>query len=125
MAEATYTWVEVATLDDLWEGEILDVEVDGQLVLLAHLPGGRIVAYQGVCPHQEVALADGEVEETVLTCSAHLWQFDLSTGEGINPDNCQLYRYETRVEGETIYVGYPPQDTRRYNRCREEEKEEE
>ncbi len=121
MVEATQTWIEVATLDDLWEGELLDVEVDGELVLLAHLPGGKIVAYQGICPHQEVNLADGEFEDGILTCSAHLWQFDLHTGAGVNPKNCQLYRYETRVEGETIYVRYPAEDTRRYNRCRESE----
>ncbi len=120
---ATLRWVEVATLDDLWEGEILDVEVDGQIVLLAHLPGGKIVAYQGICPHQEVNLADGEFDEdtAILTCSAHLWKFDLSTGEGVNPKGCRLYRYETRVEEEVIYVGYPPEETRRYNRCRENE----
>ena len=30
-------WVKVATLDDLWEGDFLDLEVEGEEVVLAHL----------------------------------------------------------------------------------------
>ena len=122
MSETTLKWIDVATLDDLWEGEMLAVEVDGETVLLAHLPGNTIVAYQGICPHQEYALSEGLLEEdtATLTCSGHHWQFDIRTGQGINPVGCNLYRYAVKVEGETIFVGYPLGDTRRYNRCREE-----
>ncbi|MBX6762988.1 MAG: Rieske 2Fe-2S domain-containing protein [Rubrobacteraceae bacterium] len=124
-SEATLKWVEVATLDDLWEGEMMDVEVDGEEVLLVHLPGGRVVAYQGICPHQEYSLVEGELDEetNVLTCAAHEWQFDVRNGEGVNPIGCRLYQYEVKVdEDETIHVGYPESDREhRYNRCREEE----
>lgn len=122
-SEVTLKWVEVAMLDDLWEGEILDVEVDGEEVLLIHLPGEQIVAYQGICPHQETSLVDGEYDEEteVLTCGAHHWQFDVKGGEGVNPTGCNLYRYEVKVDDdEKIHVGYPEGDEQRYNRCREE-----
>ena len=55
---ATLEWIEVATLDDLWEGEVTDVQVGDEIILLVHLAGGEIRAYQGYCPHQKATLAD-------------------------------------------------------------------
>ncbi len=102
---ATLEWIAVATLDELWEGEVTDVQVGDELILLVHLNGGDIRAYQGYCPHQKTALADGKLDGPILTCAAHLWQFNLFTGEGVNPKGCQLYRYQSRVQDSTIFVG--------------------
>jgi toluene monooxygenase system ferredoxin subunit len=103
----TSGWIPVATLDDLWEGEMIDVQVGDEFILLVHLAGGSIRAYQGRCPHQRTTLADGKLEGRILTCSAHSWQFDLSTGEGVNPRSCQLHRYEVKIENAAISVCIP------------------
>lgn len=102
---ATLEWIAVATLDDLWEGEVTDVQVGDELILLVHLNGGEICAYQGRCPHQKTALAEGKLDMHILTCAAHSWQFNLSTGEGVNPKDCHLYRYPLKVQDGTLSVG--------------------
>jgi toluene monooxygenase system ferredoxin subunit len=107
----TLQWIPVATLGDLWEGDMTDVQVGDELVLLVHLAGANIRAYQGYCPHQKTILADGKLDGNILTCAAHFWQFDLSTGQGVNPKRCQLRRYPVKVEDSTICVGIP-QDSR-------------
>lgn len=109
-------WVRASSLDELWEGEILDVELDGEQVLLVHLPGGELRAYQGTCPHQEILLADGEwePEQALLMCSGHNWEFDLRHGAGVNPAGCRLYTYPVRADGDTVLVGVP-QDGRRHH----------
>lgn len=89
--------------DDLWEGEMVQVEVAGELILLLNV-GGEIRAYQGLCPHQRSPLADGTFEEETLICSAHLWEFDARTGEGVNPTGCRLERYPVKIEDGAIYV---------------------
>jgi toluene monooxygenase system ferredoxin subunit len=104
---STAEWIAIATLDDLWEGEITDVRVGDDLILLVHLPGGDIRAYQGYCPHQKTALADGKMEGCILTCAAHSWQFDLSTGEGVNPKSCRLDPYDLKIENAAISVRIP------------------
>jgi toluene monooxygenase system ferredoxin subunit len=71
------------------------------------LAGGDIRAYQGYCPHQKTALTDGELDGHILTGAAHSWKFNLSTGEGLNPKGCQLYRYGVKVEDAAIFVGVP------------------
>ena len=105
---ATMEWIAVANLDDLWEGEMTDVRVGDELILLVHLSGGDIRAYEGHCPHQKTTLADGKLNGHILTCAAHLWQFNLLTGEGVNPKCSQLHRYQVKVEDFTISVRIHP-----------------
>ena len=104
---STREWIAVATLDDPREGEMTDVQVGDELILLVHLAGGDIRAYQGHCPHQRTTLADGKLEGRILTCAAHLWQFDLSTGEGVNPKGCRLERYDVKIENAAISLCIP------------------
>lgn len=92
------------SLDDLWEGEMKGVELDGDEVLLVFPEGGEIVAVQGRCPHQDIPLAEGEFDGKVLVCRAHHWEFDPATGKGLNPADCRLERYRTRIEGEDVLV---------------------
>lgn len=98
------TFKRVCTLDDVWEGEMDEFEVEGVEVLIVHADGGEVRAYHGRCPHQEHPLVEGLLEGKVLTCSAHLWQFDVVTGEGVNPEGCQLKRFPTRIEKEEVWV---------------------
>ena len=92
------------TLDDLWEGEMTEVEIGDQLILLVWPEGGELRAYQGICPHQDIPLAEGKLEGRVVTCRAHHWTFDAATGQGINPGKCRLAEYPVKVEGDDVYV---------------------
>lgn len=112
-------WFDVADLSECWEGDVLDFEVSGEEVLLVLFHGGDIKAYQGLCPHQETLLADGDwdPDTNVLVCNAHKWEFDLRTGAGINPGNCELFEFPVKVKGETVQVGIPQDGQQHYNRC--------
>lgn len=45
------------------------------------LSEGKVVAFENRCPHTGARLDEGRVRRNVLTCPAHLAQFDLVTGE--------------------------------------------
>lgn len=92
------------TLDDVWEGEMLEAEVDGKLVLIVSMEGGEFRAYQGVCPHQDIPLSEGKFDGRVVMCRAHQWTFDARTGQGVNPGDCRLAEYPVKVDGEDILV---------------------
>jgi toluene monooxygenase system ferredoxin subunit len=98
-------WIAVASLDELWVGEMINVRVGDEHILLVRLTSDDIRAYQGQCPHQKSLLADGELDGHTLTCAAHLWQFDLSTGKGVNPEGCHLNRHQSKIQDSTIFVG--------------------
>lgn len=112
------SWQVAAAREDLWEGDVLDVEVDGEQVLLVHLDGGPVKAFQGLCPHQEVLLADGswDPDTNRLSCQGHSWEFDLATGNGVNPSGCRLFEYPVEVDGDEIRIGIPQDGERHYLR---------
>ncbi len=116
---AQINWVGAVALDDFWEGEVIDVEVAGEQVLLAHLAENEIKAYQGICPHQEVLLAAGswDPDSRVLVCTGHNWEFDLNSGAGCNPAEAQLYEYPVRVAENMVEVGIPQDGASHHNRC--------
>lgn len=99
--------VDVCAADDLWEGDMQSFDVGEHEVLLVNI-NGRVHAWHGVCPHQSVALVEGSLEGKVLTCRAHLWQFDVCTGRGINPDSARLKEFPVRVVNGKIRVGLQP-----------------
>lgn len=103
------TFTEIAHIDDVWEGEMIGVDVDGTSVLIVNNDDGDIRAFRNQCPHQEWSLADGDLDGNKLTCAQHLWEFDVCTGKGINPSTHSLTEYPCRVDDETgaISVSLP------------------
>jgi toluene monooxygenase system ferredoxin subunit len=94
----------VCGIDDLWEGDMDCREVDGKEVLLVWPDDGELVAYQPMCPHQEVPLIEGKFDGKNLICRAHNWVFDACSGKGINPSDCELSRYPIRFEDGNVLV---------------------
>jgi toluene monooxygenase system ferredoxin subunit len=92
-----------ATLDELWDGEMIALEMEGQVVLLVNVKGS-ICAYADYCPHLRTRLSQGSLLRNVLTCSTHGWEFDASTGLGINPKSACLERFPVIVENGDILV---------------------
>lgn len=89
-------FVELIEADQLWDGEMESFDVGPVEVLLLKF-NGTIRAYDGICPHQSFSLVEGELEDGVLTCRAHEWQFDALTGVSINPTGSCLRAHEARV----------------------------
>lgn len=94
----------VCSLDDLWEGEMKVFPVGKLDVLMVNVQAGVVRAFHNLCPHQDQPLEDGTLDGKILTCAAHLWQFDVETGEGVNPSSCRLKQYPVRIEGDDIYI---------------------
>ncbi|MBD3731376.1 MAG: Rieske 2Fe-2S domain-containing protein [Sphingopyxis sp.] len=72
--------------------------------MLVFLVEGEPVATVPRCPHAAGPLHEGEVCGTILTCPWHGWTFDLATGACEEDPDLTLQRFETRREGDDIYV---------------------
>ena len=93
----------VATLDELWDGEMTVLEIEGNVVLLVNVDGG-IHAYADSCPHLGTRLSQGSLQRNVLTCATHGWEFDASAGQGINPKTASLKSFAVKVENGDILI---------------------
>lgn len=96
----------VAVLESasLQEGSLVPVEVRGYHIILTRI-GGGVFAVSGTCTHEEADLALGFRLDERITCPLHLSQFDLRTGEVLNPPATEpLRNFNIKIEGDTIFV---------------------
>jgi toluene monooxygenase system ferredoxin subunit len=93
----------VAKIENLWSGEMMGLEVNGEAILLVNVDN-RIYAYADICPHQKSRLSDGILTDKILRCGRHHWEFDVCSGSGVNPQNACLKPFPIRVDGEDILV---------------------
>ena len=61
------SFTKVCSVDDIREGEMEPFTVDGHEILLVGVEGGDIKAFQGIRPHQAIALSEGQFDGTELT----------------------------------------------------------
>jgi toluene monooxygenase system ferredoxin subunit len=93
----------VASLGDLWSGEMMRLDVGKDGILLVNVDD-RIYAYADACPHQKSPLTEGNLAGTTLRCGRHHWEFDVCTGRGVNPANSCLRAYRVAIENSDILV---------------------
>jgi 3-phenylpropionate/trans-cinnamate dioxygenase ferredoxin component len=99
--------VDVAAVDEVPEGTMLMVQVDGTQILLVHTDG-QIRAMQGICTHEYFELDKGFLTDGSLTCALHLSRFDLATGEPLDPPaEVPLALYPVSVENGRIVLELP------------------
>jgi toluene monooxygenase system ferredoxin subunit len=93
----------VAKIEDLWSGEMMGLEVNGESVLLVNVDN-HIYAYADICPHQKSRLSEGTLTDKTLRCGRHHWEFDVCSGSGMNPKSACLRMFPIRINGEDIFV---------------------
>jgi CDP-4-dehydro-6-deoxyglucose reductase len=76
-------WHDVASLEDLREGEGFAAQAGGVAVALFR-EGSEVFAVEARCPHQGAALAEGLSRDGTLTCPLHFWQFRLADGANVD-----------------------------------------
>ncbi len=95
------------------EGSSVEIKVGDEVLVLAHLDSG-FYAVRAWCPHQGSSLALGTLSGPIVQCWAHLWRFDVRTGEPIWPPMARvapgysLRVHEVRVSGDGVFVSPTP-----------------
>lgn len=110
----------VASIDEIPEGEVLGVEVDGIEIAIVNVKG-EFYGIQNVCIHraqrlhtatqerinEEICITEGpgviNQDQCTITCPGHDWKFNLDTGE--NPATGKKMRtFDVTVEKDEIHV---------------------
>lgn len=114
-------FVTVAKVNELKDGTLKEVLVQGREILLAKA-GGKYYAADNRCPHLGGKLSQGKLAGTVITCPRHGSQFDLTDGRVILWTNWSgllakvsqvlkaprpLQVYQVKVEDDNLLVEIP------------------
>ena len=76
--------IKLANIKDIPEGGRLIVSLPkGKEIVLFKIKG-EVFALDNACPHMGGPLGEGEIEDGIVVCPWHGWQFDIKTGECIN-----------------------------------------
>jgi 3-phenylpropionate/trans-cinnamate dioxygenase ferredoxin subunit len=92
--------------DRLREGEMSVVFHCGMPVLLVR-KSGSVYAVSNKCAHLGCTLSRGTLVGLTVKCPCHDWMFDLRTGEFISASQIKIPAYESKVEGNKIFVNLP------------------
>ncbi len=96
-------FVKVANVDEIEESRGKQVNVNGTEIALIKFKG-KIYALENTCPHAGGPLAEGFVEEDVVVCSWHGYQFNLASGVSPMSPGIKVRRFEVKVDGGEVKV---------------------
>lgn len=100
-------FTKAASTKDLQPARMIGVEVNGKEILLTNLDG-RYFAIGNRCTHLSCLLSDGNFKEGNVTCPCHTSIFNAKTGDVIRgPARKPEPVFETKIEGEEIFVNVP------------------
>jgi nitrite reductase (NADH) small subunit len=93
----------VARVEDVQPGTVTTVHAGEQALALARV-GDAFYATQAQCIHLQGPLGEGELEDHVLSCPWHGWQYDVRTGENEFDRAIRLETFEVVVEDGDVKV---------------------
>lgn len=96
-------WKRVCAIGDLVDNELKEFEIDGKKIVVAKT-GGDTYVYPLRCPHMDEPLSTGMCDGATVTCSFHLWQWDMRTGESSGEAEIDLLLYPTKEEDGALLV---------------------
>lgn len=108
MPEITPEWFRVLDLDELPEGRVKTVVAGHKSLALTHHQG-QYGALDNRCPHQGGPLGEGSIENGLLRCPWHGWDYCPLTGQppgDLDVDDA-LETFPVEVRDDGVYVGLP------------------
>ncbi len=99
----TSTWIKVATIDQVPEFSVLAVQLAGNSLIL-HRQGVTVKCYRNACTHLGSPLEEGKVENGIITCPSHGFQYKLETGECLTAPDVSLQSYPVNIKDNKVFV---------------------
>lgn len=107
MSELGADWRRVGPAGELDEEDVMPFDFNGREYAIYHTVDG-FFASDGMCTHEEEALADGLVIDSVIECPLHQGRFDVRSGKALSAPVCvDLQTFPVRVRDGDIYIQIP------------------
>jgi toluene monooxygenase system ferredoxin subunit len=77
---------------------------NGEVSVVLVRSDGQIRAFEDVCPHALWPLSSGEIDEGVLVCPGHGWEFSIETGQCRHAATYCLRAVPLTIEGDKVVL---------------------
>ena len=99
--------IKVCSPSDIPDGEMVEMPLLGaETTILLVRVHGVIRAFQSKCTHMDIPLCHGAFDGEISTCLEHLWQFDATSGAGIDPEDTRLQQHNVSVINSEVFVEF-------------------
>ncbi len=95
--------------EELPEGRVTTVIANHQGICLTHFEG-KFSGLDNRCPHQGGPLGEGSIENGLLRCPWHGWDFNPCTGQSPGGHDDSIITYPVEVRDDGVYVGVEEED---------------
>jgi thiamine pyrophosphate-dependent acetolactate synthase large subunit-like protein/nitrite reductase/ring-hydroxylating ferredoxin subunit len=102
-------WTKVLDDEELPDGRVKPVTCHHRTLCMTHHEG-RYGALDNRCPHQGGPLGEGSIENGLLRCPWHGWDYDPITGKAPGYDD-GVETFEVDVRDDGVWVGMPKDET--------------
>ena len=108
-------FVKIVKVSNIPKGSMKGFTISDKQILVANVDG-KFYAMDAICSHSFGYLPKGKLDGYIITCPVHRAQFDVVSGKvakDVNPlmrlstggrGATDLNNYETKVEGEDIFI---------------------
>ncbi|MHC5829572.1 MAG: Rieske (2Fe-2S) protein, partial [Nostoc sp.] len=66
--------------------------------------GVTVKCYHNACSHLGSSLEEGKVENGIITCPSHGFQYKLKTGECLTAPDVSLHSYPLKIKDDKVFV---------------------
>jgi len=99
-----FDYVSVGKVDEFPSGYVRGFKVNGKEVAVVRLDG-LFYAFSNECTHENVDLAETDLDGNRLTCTFHGSVFDVTTGKALEgPAYKPLTQYGVCIEGDIVLI---------------------
>ena len=110
MTGANEYYIAVIRVDQVPENALRVVETVGINLLLCDV-AGTIYAFQNHCAEGDAPLDESVLEDGILTCPCHAYQFDVrQKGRSLTDSDLRLEALPLKVENDVVKVALPKED---------------
>lgn len=90
-------------LSELSPGTSIEKRIMARRIAVFNVDG-KLYGLESDCKHMKASLQKGRVQNEIVTCPWHHWQYEIKTGRCLTVDKFQLKTYAVEVEGDDVYL---------------------
>ena len=101
-------FIKIISVQELKKKGSINKKLIGKWVSVFFSATAGIYAIEMSCKHQGANLGDGKIENDIVTCPRHQWQYNILSGKSLTPNSPDLRKYAIRIKNDQVYISIRP-----------------